>query len=234
MLPRILPRLHRTPHSLRLPSTSRRAYNAHPIIISDPPAHSDAAPSISLAHPKDPGSSSQGSSSPLSASAAQSSSFSSPPPPSQTPEEETVNNNSPVPFVPAAFEHHNDPPEPTNLPSPHQIAPPSLYAHPPFDTHQFFSVLEKTFATSTARSLMRATRALLVDRIGRVRREALTVKDLESVSVISITTGQYHLTMYSKHISLKPLYLSSEQRSPCARVTSRLRCELLQPRYDAK
>ncbi|KAE9410411.1 hypothetical protein BT96DRAFT_789791, partial [Gymnopus androsaceus JB14] len=54
------------------------------------------------------------------------------------------------------------------------------YTHPPFHTHAFFSALEKTFPTPTARSLMRATRALLVDRIGRVRREGLTYKDLDN------------------------------------------------------
>ncbi|THH14986.1 hypothetical protein EW146_g5429 [Bondarzewia mesenterica] len=44
----------------------------------------------------------------------------------------------------------------------------------------FFSALEHTFPTPTARSLMRATRALLVDRIGRVKREGLTYKDLDN------------------------------------------------------
>ncbi|KAF8351525.1 hypothetical protein F5887DRAFT_861026, partial [Amanita rubescens] len=51
---------------------------------------------------------------------------------------------------------------------------------PPFHTHAFFAALEKTFPTPTARSLMRATRALLIDRIGKVRREGLTTKDLEN------------------------------------------------------
>ncbi|KAJ7368231.1 hypothetical protein DFH08DRAFT_669889, partial [Mycena albidolilacea] len=54
------------------------------------------------------------------------------------------------------------------------------YANPPFHTHAFVTALEKTFPTPTARSLMRATRALLVDRVGRVRREGLTVKDLDN------------------------------------------------------
>ncbi|KAI0002968.1 hypothetical protein BJV74DRAFT_876366 [Russula compacta] len=54
------------------------------------------------------------------------------------------------------------------------------YQNPPFDTHAFFGVLEKTFPTPTARSLMRATRALLVDRIGRVKRDGLTYKDLDN------------------------------------------------------
>jgi len=56
------------------------------------------------------------------------------------------------------------------------------YTSPPFHTHTFFAALEKTFPEQIARSLMRATRALLVDRIGRVRREGLTVKDLDNVS----------------------------------------------------
>ena len=55
------------------------------------------------------------------------------------------------------------------------------YSSPPFHTHSFFRALEKTFPEQTARSLMRATRALLVDRIGKVRREGLTVKDLDNV-----------------------------------------------------
>ncbi|KAF7301330.1 hypothetical protein MIND_00698100 [Mycena indigotica] len=69
----------------------------------------------------------------------------------------------------------------TNIPST-RISPPSSLSstNPPFDTHAFFSALEKTFPTPTARSLMRATRALLVDRLGRVKREGLTVKDLDN------------------------------------------------------
>jgi hypothetical protein len=55
------------------------------------------------------------------------------------------------------------------------------YSSPPFDTHKFFVALAKSFEPSTARSLMRATRALFVDRIGRVRNEALSTKDLENV-----------------------------------------------------
>ena len=55
------------------------------------------------------------------------------------------------------------------------------YTSPPFHTHTFFAALEKTFPEQIARSLMRATRALLVDRIGRVQREGLTVKDLDNV-----------------------------------------------------
>ncbi|KXN83692.1 hypothetical protein AN958_00833 [Leucoagaricus sp. SymC.cos] len=52
--------------------------------------------------------------------------------------------------------------------------------HPPFDTYAFFKALERTFPTPTAQSLMRATRALVVDRIGKVRNEALSAKDLDN------------------------------------------------------
>ncbi|KAJ3559831.1 hypothetical protein NM688_g105 [Phlebia brevispora] len=165
-----------------------------PARISDPPAHRGSSVTISLAHPRDPGTSSSTSTTtqptpPPASSTPPTSSVSAapPPPPPTTPapefteEEASVNNTPPVPVVPAEFEHHNDPPEPpTNLPSPHSVPHPSRYSHPPFDTHRFFSALERTFPTPTARNLMRATRALLADRVGRVRKEALTVKDIES------------------------------------------------------
>ncbi|OSX59181.1 hypothetical protein POSPLADRAFT_1078943, partial [Postia placenta MAD-698-R-SB12] len=53
------------------------------------------------------------------------------------------------------------------------------YINPPFNTHHFYSVLEMTMPPPIAHNLMNATRALLVDRLGRVKREALTSKDLE-------------------------------------------------------
>jgi hypothetical protein len=56
-----------------------------------------------------------------------------------------------------------------------------MYSSPPFHTHAFFRALEKTFPEQTARSLMCATRALLIDRIGKVKKEGLTVKDLDNV-----------------------------------------------------
>ena len=65
----------------------------------------------------------------------------------------------------------------------------STYQNPPFNTHYFFSVLEKTFPTATSRSLMRATRALLVDRIGKVKRDGLTYKDLDNVSWASLLSA---------------------------------------------
>ena len=75
---------------------------------------------------------------------------------------------------------------PPALIDPSTKAPPhtSTYQNPPFNTHAFFSVLEKTFPKQTARSLMRATRALLVDRIGKVKRDGLTYKDVDNVSTI--------------------------------------------------
>jgi len=79
------------------------------------------------------------------------------------------------------------------------------YTRPPFHTYQFFGALEKTFPTETARNLMRATRALLVDRLGKVRRGGLTQKDLDN------------------HISFVQLYLSSVQSCIRVRVTILLR-----------
>ena len=65
---------------------------------------------------------------------------------------------------------------------------PRTYTKPPFHTHAFFTALEKTFPTTTARSLTRATRALLVDRIGKVRKEGLTTKDLDNVCSGNVST----------------------------------------------
>ncbi|KAH7887811.1 hypothetical protein F5I97DRAFT_895292 [Phlebopus sp. FC_14] len=68
----------------------------------------------------------------------------------------------------------------TGPPAPTHPSASNTYTSPPFHTHAFFVALERSFPTPTARSLMRATRALLVDRIGKVKREGLTVKDLEN------------------------------------------------------
>lgn len=72
---------------------------------------------------------------------------------------------------------------PSTLLDGHSMKSPT-HTSPPFHTHAFFTALERTFPEPTARSLMRATRALLVDRIGRVRREGLTVKDLDNVRAL--------------------------------------------------
>jgi hypothetical protein len=99
----------------------------------------------------------------------------------------------PTPQPPLALSAHplapprNDPPPPfsDSHPDPSQSLPvpvtQPVYTSPPFHTHKFFLALEKSFPSPTARSLMRATRALLVNRTGRVRAEALGIKDLENV-----------------------------------------------------
>ncbi|KAG2146758.1 hypothetical protein DEU56DRAFT_153853 [Suillus clintonianus] len=106
--------------------------------------------SISLAHPKDPRSGHGYSDFPPSSS-----------PPSEC-------DSSPSASL-------SGPPARTHQPDSQQS-----YTAPPFHTHAFVAALEKSFPTPTARGLMRATRALLVDRIGRVRREGLTIKDLDN------------------------------------------------------
>jgi hypothetical protein len=60
------------------------------------------------------------------------------------------------------------------------------YDQPPFRTHKFFTALERNFPPSTARSLMRATRSLLVDRMNNVKRTSLTTQDLENVHPLLI------------------------------------------------
>ena len=167
--------------TLRLPQAPSVSY----VTISDPPSP-HAPQNIRLAHPKDPSNQPGPTQSPP------------PPPPpnsSEAPPEPSLNDNSSdsngtsdskASLQPAAdsrllvkFEHPPIGPQ-SNLPRPHGGQ--ASYTHPPFNTHRFFTVLERSFPSPIARNLMRATRALLADRIGRVKRDALTVQDLESVS----------------------------------------------------
>jgi hypothetical protein len=78
----------------------------------------------------------------------------------------------------------------TTLPSPPKSTHPKPSAvfsnmHPPFHTHNFVIALEKSFPATIARTLMRATRAMLIHKVGYTRRESLDKKDMENVSIIS-------------------------------------------------
>jgi len=96
----------------------------------------------------------------------------------------------------------------SGVPAPYVVPMPSrklpTYSSPPFHTHSFFTALEKTFPEQTARSLMRATRALLVDRIGKVRSESLTVKDLDNQAYLfraALSDLRAEMTMNTKNDS---------------------------------
>ncbi|KAI9001180.1 hypothetical protein BD414DRAFT_24883 [Trametes punicea] len=174
------------PRFSRSTSRLRHARPAPYVTMSDPP-HLSGIANISLAHPKDPA---------QQAGTSQSASTFPPPPPppsSPPPSQPTTNQQdskdtldssaasqaSNDSSVPAKYVHPPIDPR-TNLPFPQAPASPPYHVSPPFNTHRFFSELEKSFPTPIARNLMRVTRALLVDRIGRVKRDALTVQDLES------------------------------------------------------
>lgn len=245
MISRKLPRLHRRISSRDIyarASSSTRRTTPHPrrvytaTTIADPtPNAAHPSPSISLAHPKDPANlpgSSQ--------STGTSNSSPSPPPPGNT----TVNLNPPPPHdadaappsssssenVPVLATLHPQPPQ-SNLPAPHIPSSTNInapYGNPPFHTHHFFTALERTFPTPTARSLMRATRALLVDRLGRVKRDALTGKDLESVCPdpgIDTTISSDHAMLYSKRTFSRQRYQNCARSQRCSRGTRLLRCE---------
>ncbi|TFK75979.1 hypothetical protein BDN72DRAFT_359471 [Pluteus cervinus] len=76
----------------------------------------------------------------------------------------------------------------TSIPVPNSSVPevwkgapaPPPNTHPPFHTHAFFTQLEKTFPTPVAEGLMEVTKAMLTERIGRVRKDGLTTKDLDN------------------------------------------------------
>lgn len=66
---------------------------------------------------------------------------------------------------------------------PSSLSPTPLVAFPtpPFHTHTFFTALRPTFAEPVARSLMKATRALLVHRMDRLNGEMFNRKDFDNV-----------------------------------------------------
>ncbi|KZT24465.1 hypothetical protein NEOLEDRAFT_1206619 [Neolentinus lepideus HHB14362 ss-1] len=149
--------IHLPPSSTSIvPSTVHRDAHTSPQTISDPPQPNQSRleyPSRAVSlhpHPKDP------SNSPLNGGG----------------DGAGPSGSSDVPVSSDLPSSHVSPP------IPHASIP--QYANPPFHTHRFFQVLEKTFPTPIARGLMRATRALLVDRTGRVKRDGLTTKDLEN------------------------------------------------------
>ncbi|KAI0751338.1 hypothetical protein C8Q80DRAFT_568175 [Daedaleopsis nitida] len=154
------------------------------VTISDPP-NRHAPAMIHLAHPKDP-SNQSGSSQCSNAFPPPHAEPSNPPPADPVQSDASAStsgeaNTTPnlAPFVPARFVHP-PPIEPMQLPLPHATPSPPPHASPPFDTHKFFKVLSYTHTTPVARSIMRATRAILIDRIGRVKKDGLTTQDLES------------------------------------------------------
>lgn len=175
------PRVCRSALRLRL------AHPAHYVTISDPPKPGGMS-QVSMAHPMDPAGH---------AGSTPNSPETSPPPDHPPPAETSTNEATTSPSeqssgqqpvveasVPATYNH--PPVEPnTNLPLPHPPPPP--HTIPPFNTHEFVKVLERSFPVPIARNLMRACRAMLVDRQGRVKRDALTTQDLESVSSVCTT-----------------------------------------------
>jgi hypothetical protein len=143
--------------------------------ISDPSPDGRSSPSILLKHPLDP--TTHYSSQPTPSS---SSSSSSPSLVVETQPETTLAQVSPSTLDAVPKTGEITPYASGLAPSDSSTTVPT-YENPPFHTHSFVKELEKTFPTTTARHLMRATRALLVDRISRVNREGLTVRDLENV-----------------------------------------------------
>ncbi|EIM88265.1 uncharacterized protein STEHIDRAFT_77126 [Stereum hirsutum FP-91666 SS1] len=156
--------------------------------------------------------------------------------------------------------HPNDPSQPsaagssTSSPSSHLPVPPdhphlnggrntrtsgpispSTYQSPPFHTHQFFKVLEETFPTATARSLMRATRALLVDRIGRVQREGLTNKDLDNQAYLfraALSEARTEVTMRARSESAGIQTQSSALRREVDALDAKMKEELSTLRHE--
>lgn len=106
----------------------------------------------------------------------------------------------PLPGLEAVPQPPPLPPATAGLP---QISPSGDIQNVPrvnaFDTHRFVIALERTFPTPIARTLMRATRAILVVRFGRVKQEVFGVRDLDNVRIFL----QLHLNARSTHFGYR-------------------------------
>ncbi|KAG8684447.1 hypothetical protein FRC11_012094, partial [Ceratobasidium sp. 423] len=90
--------------------------------------------------------------------------------------------NEPLPSL-ELVSQHNPPPTPSSSGLPKLVTenePKDIPRINAFDTHRFVTALERNFPTPVARALMRATRALLVIRFGRVKQEIFGVRDLDN------------------------------------------------------
>jgi hypothetical protein len=95
----------------------------------------------------------------------------------------------------------------------------------PFHTHNFFRALEKSFPESVARTLMRATRGLLVGKIAGTKKDVLVAKDLENVKFylpLAVALDHSHMYVIRKRICLELLYPKSGRNLQCIRGKSRL------------
>lgn len=92
---------------------------------------------------------------------------------SQSPSTPSASSSSPQPSSPEATD--------LSILVRNSFPGPNIHNITPFHTYNFFTALEKTFPTPIARTLMKSTRSLLVDRISKVQREALDLKDLDNV-----------------------------------------------------
>ncbi|KAI0728708.1 hypothetical protein C8Q72DRAFT_779286 [Fomitopsis betulina] len=188
--------------------------------ISDPPRTPHGSSTVSAAHPRDPGkadSSSAGSS-----PGAGPSSTPEPPepttysaPPSTRWDTSSTSEQGLVPATPPPLDPHSNLPAP-RLPS--NAYNSVAYGNPPFDTHKFVAALERTFPTSVARGLMRASRALLIDRLGHVKRDALTVEDIE--------TSAYLFKAALSELRTETTMLARNETAAIRTATAALRREL--------
>ncbi|KAF5387849.1 hypothetical protein D9615_000351 [Tricholomella constricta] len=172
--------------------TTYRALHSEQSITDPSPSgsHASDSMSISLSHPKDPSGPSKSSQSLFTGDGSE---------PSAPSSSRCNTSAQDQPLTGISSSHTSGVPSTEVAPS-HT----PTYSNPPFHTHAFFTALEKTFPTPTARSLMRATRALLVDRLGKVRREGLTAKDLDNQAYLfraALSELRAEITMMTKNDS---------------------------------
>lgn len=87
----------------------------------------------------------------------------------------------------------------------------------------------------TANSLMRATRALLVDRLGRVRREALTQKDLENQAYLfraALSEARNEISLRQKNDSATILTTLSTLRREIDNLDGKMKSDIANLKHE--
>ncbi|KAG9082448.1 hypothetical protein FRC06_005065 [Ceratobasidium sp. 370] len=106
-----------------------------------------------------------------------------------------------------------------------------------FDTHRFVTILERSFPTPIASTLMRATRALLVVRFGRVKQEIFGVRDLDNQAYLfraALSELRAELTMRTRSEFAALRTASTALRRDVDALNGKLKEEIATLKHDVR
>ncbi|KAG8748569.1 hypothetical protein FRC10_003703 [Ceratobasidium sp. 414] len=106
-----------------------------------------------------------------------------------------------------------------------------------FDTHRFVKILEQSFPTPIAHTLMRASRAILVVRFGRVKQEVFGVRDLDNQAYLfraALSELRAELTMRTRSEFAALRTASTALRRDVDALNGKLKEDIATLKHDRK